>query len=59
MKPSTKDRIRGSLQELKGKVKQRAGEITNDKGLAARGRNESLAGKVRKKVGEVKKVFGR
>jgi uncharacterized protein YjbJ (UPF0337 family) len=57
MKPSTTDQIEGKLHELKGKVKEKAGEVTNNPTLAAEGQNENLAGKVQKKVGQIEKVF--
>ncbi len=57
MKPSTKDQIAGKLHELKGKAKQKAGQVTNNPNLAAEGRGEKLAGKIQKKVGQVEKVF--
>jgi uncharacterized protein YjbJ (UPF0337 family) len=57
MKPSTKDQIAGKLHELKGKAKQKAGQVTNNPDLAAEGQGEKLAGKIQKKVGQVEKVF--
>jgi len=57
MKPSTKNQIKGTLLDMKGKAKEKAGQVTNNPELAAEGRNETLAGKVQKKVGQIKKVF--
>jgi uncharacterized protein YjbJ (UPF0337 family) len=57
MKPSTKDQIEGTLHEAKGKIKQKAGQVTNNPNLAAEGQGEKLAGKVQKKVGQVEKVL--
>jgi uncharacterized protein YjbJ (UPF0337 family) len=57
MKPSTKDQIEGKLHEMKGKAKEKAGQVTNDPNLAAEGQIEKLAGKVQKKVGQIEKVF--
>jgi uncharacterized protein YjbJ (UPF0337 family) len=57
MKASTKDRIEGTLHQVKGKVKEKAGELTNNPNLRAEGQNEKLAGKVQEKVGQIKKVF--
>jgi uncharacterized protein YjbJ (UPF0337 family) len=57
MKQSTKDKIEGQVHELKGKVKEKAGQVTNDPNLAAEGQAEKIAGKVQKKVGQIKKVF--
>lgn len=57
MKPSTKDRIKGKFRELKGNVKEKAGQVTNNPTLAAEGRNDELAGKVQTKVGQIEQVF--
>jgi uncharacterized protein YjbJ (UPF0337 family) len=57
MKPSTKDQIKGSLHQAKGKVKEKVGEVTNNPNLAADGQDENLAGKVQKKIGQIEKVF--
>ena len=57
MNPSTKDQIEGQLHELKGVVKEKAGELTNDPDLAADGQVEKLAGTVQKKVGQIEKIF--
>jgi uncharacterized protein YjbJ (UPF0337 family) len=57
MKPSTKDQIEGKLHEMKGKAKEKAGQVTNNPDLAAEGQDEKLAGKVQKKLGQIEKVF--
>jgi uncharacterized protein YjbJ (UPF0337 family) len=57
MKPSTKDQIKGELHELKGKVKEKAGKITDNPKLTAEGQDENLLGKVQKKAGQVEKVI--
>jgi len=57
MKPSTKDQIQGDLHELKGKVKEKAGQVTNNRNLADEGQKEKVAGKVQKKVGQIEKVL--
>jgi uncharacterized protein YjbJ (UPF0337 family) len=57
MKPSTKDQIAGKLHEMKGKVKEKAGQVTNNPDLAAEGQGEKIAGKILKKVGQIEKVF--
>lgn len=57
MKPSTKDQIEGQLHELKGKVKEKAGQITTNPDLEAEGLAEKLVGKIQKKVGQIEKVF--
>ncbi|MGD0048793.1 MAG: CsbD family protein [Bryobacteraceae bacterium] len=57
MQPGTQDQIKGNLHKLKGKVKEKVGQVTNNPDLAAEGQNEKLAGTIQKKVGQVEKVF--
>jgi uncharacterized protein YjbJ (UPF0337 family) len=57
MKPSTTDQIKGKLHELKGKTKEKAGQLTNNPTLAAEGQDEKLSGKIQKKIGQIKAVF--
>ena len=57
MKESTKDEARGKAHELKGKLKEKAGQLTNNPDLEAEGQDEKTAGKVQKKVGQVEKVL--
>jgi len=42
---------------VKGKVKETAGNVTNNPNLQAEGNVEKNTGKVEKKVGQIKKVF--
>ena len=58
MKSSTKDRAEGTFHEVKGKVKQIVGELSDNPDLEAEGAGEKVAGKVQKKIGQVKKVLG-
>jgi len=57
MKPSTKNQIEGSLHEVKGKVREKAGEALNNPTLRAKGKVENLAGKVQKKIGQFEKAL--
>jgi uncharacterized protein YjbJ (UPF0337 family) len=57
MKPSTEDQVKGALHEVKGAVKQKAGQIINNPDLEAEGQGEKIAGTVQKKVGQIEKVF--
>jgi uncharacterized protein YjbJ (UPF0337 family) len=59
MKPGLQDEVEGKLHNLKGKVKEKAGELINDADLEAEGQAEETAGKVQEKVGQVKKVLGK
>jgi uncharacterized protein YjbJ (UPF0337 family) len=42
---------------MKGKAKEKAGQVMNNPNLAAEGQEEKLAGKIQKKVGQLEKVF--
>jgi uncharacterized protein YjbJ (UPF0337 family) len=42
---------------MKGKVKEKAGQVTNNPNSAAEGQGEKFAGKIQKKVGQIEKVF--
>jgi uncharacterized protein YjbJ (UPF0337 family) len=57
MEKSTTDQIEGKLHELKGKVKEKAGELTDNPELTAEGQDENFSGKVQKKIGQIKQVF--
>lgn len=59
MKDSMKDKAEGTFHQAKGKVKEMAGNITDNPKLKAEGTAEKTAGKVQEKVGQVKKVLGR
>jgi uncharacterized protein YjbJ (UPF0337 family) len=56
MKPSTKNEIAGKVHEVKGKAKEKVGQMTNDPELEAEGIRENIAGKVQKKIGQVEKL---
>jgi uncharacterized protein YjbJ (UPF0337 family) len=58
MKPSTDDKTTGKLHEVKGAIKQKAGELTSSPNLQADGRAEKNAGKVQSFVGKVEKAVG-
>ncbi|MGA9628297.1 MAG: CsbD family protein [Bryobacteraceae bacterium] len=57
MNPSTQDRIEGAIHEVKGKVKETAGQVLNQPDLEVEGKTENFGGKVQKKVGQVEQVF--
>jgi uncharacterized protein YjbJ (UPF0337 family) len=57
MKPSTEDEIAGSVHEVKGKIKEEVGRVTNNPNLEGEGIGENLAGKVQKKIGQVEKII--
>ena len=49
-----KDRIKGSAEQAKGKVKQMAGKATGDRKLQSEGKADQFKGKVRNAVGGLK-----
>jgi len=57
MDPSTKDKIEGAIHEVKGKVKETVGHVTNNPDLEAEGKAENLGGKVQTKVGQIERVL--
>jgi uncharacterized protein YjbJ (UPF0337 family) len=59
MKPSTENEIAGKVHEVKGKIKEKVGQLTNDPDLEGEGTGEKIAGKVQKKIGQVEKVLGK
>jgi uncharacterized protein YjbJ (UPF0337 family) len=59
MKDSTKDKVQGAVHELKGKVKEKAGQVTNNPRLMDEGTDEKIGGKIQKKAGDVEKVFNK
>jgi uncharacterized protein YjbJ (UPF0337 family) len=59
MKSSTKDQAEGTFHQVKGKLKEVAGELSDNPKLEAEGAAEKIAGKVQEKIGQVKKVLGK
>jgi len=57
MKASTKDELAGKVHEVKGAVKEKAGQVTGNSDLEDRGAGERLAGKLQKKIGQVEEVL--
>lgn len=48
------DRVKGSLNEAKGKIKETAGKMTGDEKLKREGQADQVVGKVQNVVGGVK-----
>ena len=59
MKSGMKDQAEGTLHQVKGKFKEIAGEVSDNKELEAEGTGEKIAGKVQEKIGQLKKVLGK
>ncbi len=51
-----KDRIQGSAEQIKGKVKEVAGKATGDTKLESEGKAQKIAGKVQNTIGGMKDV---
>ncbi len=54
MKSGTKDQTEGKFHEVKGKLKEKVGQVINDPDLESEGKSENIAGKVQKKIGQIK-----
>ena len=57
MKPSTIDNAEGKFHQMKGKAKEKAGQLTNNRDLEAEGTLEKAAGKVQGIIGRVEKAL--
>lgn len=49
-----KDRIKGSAEQAKGKIKEVAGKVTGDSKLRSEGKTDQVKGKIQNAVGGVK-----
>jgi len=49
-----KDRIEGTYEQAKGKVKEVAGKVTGDTKLQTEGKAQQVAGKVQNTIGGMK-----
>ena len=57
MKPSTENEIAGKVHEVKGTIKEKVGQITNDPDLEGEGIVENITGKIQSKLGQVEKAI--
>lgn len=57
IKPSTKNKAEGKFHEMKGKVKVKAGQLTNNPDWEAEGSVEKAAGKIQGIIGRVEKAI--
>ncbi len=51
---STKLKLKGNWNELKGKIKQQYGELTDDDLAYEEGKDDELIGRLQQKVGKTK-----
>jgi uncharacterized protein YjbJ (UPF0337 family) len=56
MKPSTENEIAGKVHEVKGTIKEKVGQLTNDPDLEGEGIVENVTGRVQKNIGRMEKV---
>ncbi|HEY1312004.1 MAG TPA: CsbD family protein [Pseudolabrys sp.] len=49
-----KDRIEGSAEQAKGKIKEVTGKVTGDSKLETEGKAQQVAGKVQNSIGGLK-----
>jgi uncharacterized protein YjbJ (UPF0337 family) len=59
MKSSTQDQAEGTFHKIKGKLKEVAGDLSDNQELEAEGTDEKIAGKIQEKIGQVKKILGK
>ena len=58
MSVPNKDEVKGKIEQAKGWVKDKAGEITNDPDLQARGEAQNAAGHTQETWGKFKRGVG-
>ncbi len=58
MKQSTKDQAAGKLQAVKGKLKEKAGQVTSNPELEDEGTTDRVVGKAREVIGKIEKASG-
>jgi len=54
MSTPTEDKLKGNWNELKGKLKQKYGELTDDDLTYAEGKEDEMYGKLQQKLGKTK-----
>ncbi len=54
---STERKIDATTDDVKGKIKEGAGKVTDDKSLEAEGKGDQVKGKVKQAVEDVKDAF--
>ena len=57
MNTSTENEIEGDLHEVKGTIKEKVGQVTDNPKLTAEGQAEKLAGKDQEKAAEIVAVL--
>ena len=57
MNSSTKNRVRGKLRQVKGKAKQKAGQLTGNTRLEAEGLDDRVVGTIQNLAGKIQKKW--
>ena len=57
MARSAENKLKGTLHEVKGTMKEKMGQVTNTPSLTVKGKSEKLAGTVQRKMGEIEEVL--
>ncbi len=57
MNSSMKDKTEGTLHQMKGAIKEKVGQVTDNPKLTTEGHVEKVAGIVQEKIGEIKAVL--
>jgi uncharacterized protein YjbJ (UPF0337 family) len=58
MKPSTQDKTKGTIHEMKGKIKEEIGKVTKNPNLEGEGKGEKIAGKIQNRIGHAEQALG-
>ncbi len=59
MKESVRDKVEGTAHEVKGAIKEKVRQTTNNPDLQVEGSDEKTGGKIQNKVGEIEEVFNK
>ncbi len=54
-----KDEIKGKGKQIEGAIKNKAGKLTDNPNLEAKGKAERVAGKVQEKTGKARRKVGK
>jgi len=54
----SKDEVKGKAKQIKGAIKTKIGEMTNNPSLEAEGKSERLKGKIQEKVAKGRRRVG-
>jgi uncharacterized protein YjbJ (UPF0337 family) len=56
IRPSTQNEVTGKIHQVKGTIKEKLGQLTDNPKLEIEGTAENLAGHLQDKFGQVQKV---